>query len=158
MVGPWKLNGLSEGAAGTTGVGALTLTATSTIDFAVGVTTSVIQFAGVGTHTASTILQIINWDGSLGGGGSEELLFAGTTTDFTSKFTQTEVSFNNVLGYDAIQFSGFYEITPVPEPSTWVGAALAMSAVLVSQLRKRSPATAGRLSRRRRFSRLLKHA
>jgi hypothetical protein len=64
------------------------------------------------------------------------LLFAGTTTDFTSKYTQSEVSFNGVLGYDAIQFSGFFQVTPIPEPATWIGGALALAAVSYTQRRR----------------------
>jgi hypothetical protein len=70
------------------------------------------------------ILQITNWNGTaITGGGTERLLFAGTTTDFTSLFAQSDVTFNGLAGYDAVQFGGYYEITAVPEPATWVGGA-----------------------------------
>src|SRR5205807_1037663 len=74
--GTFALGGKSEGAAGTTGVGSLTLTSNSTIDFAIGTFSSIVQFAG------------------------------------------------------------FNEVTEVPEPSTWVAAALAQAAIAFSQ-RKR---------------------
>jgi autotransporter-associated beta strand protein len=131
--GTFKTGGLSEGAPGTNGIGALSLTSTSTIDF--GLTnTSVIQFAGVGTQTNGQILQLINWNGNPDTGGTgDRLLFAGTYTQFTNQYTQNEVSFNGVSGYNIYQFGGFYEVTAVPEPGTWFGAGLALLAVLYTQ-------------------------
>jgi autotransporter-associated beta strand protein len=124
--GTFALGGKLEGAAGSTGVGALTLTATSTIDFAVGATNSIVQFSGLGTHTAGTLLQIANWNGIPNTGiGTERLLFAGATGSFTSLYGQSDVTFNGVAGYTALQFPGYYEITAVPEPSTWFAASFA---------------------------------
>ena len=135
--GTLALGGKSEGTAGTTGVGALTLTATSTIDFAVGATNSIIQFAGLGTHTAGAILQVINWNGTPNtGGGTERLLFAGTTTSFTSLYAQSDVLFDGLSGYSAVQFSGYYEIAAVPEPSTYIVGALALAAIGFQQARR----------------------
>jgi hypothetical protein len=50
--------------------------------------------------------------------------------------TQSDVSFNGVTGYFTDQFSGFYEISEVPEPSTWLAGALTLAALGYSQ-RKR---------------------
>jgi autotransporter-associated beta strand protein len=120
----------------TAGIGALTLTVTSTIDFGAGAT-SVIEFAGVGTQTNGTILQITNWNGVPGiGGGTERLLFAGTASDFTNIYSQNEVSFNGVTGYNVTQFTGYYEVTSVPEPSTWIGGALTLAAIGFTQRRR----------------------
>ncbi len=145
--GTFNTGGLTEagGSTGTrtAGIGALTLTANSTIDFGTG--NSIIEFAGLGAHTAGTgpDLAILNWTGTLfTPGGTDQLLFAGTTTDFTSKFDQSDVSFNGIDGYTAIQIAaGYYEIVAVPEPSTWLAAALALSAIGFSQ-RKRLRACA----------------
>jgi hypothetical protein len=95
--GTFNTGGLSERsgtlAAPTAGIGALTLTATSTINFGSG-NTSIIEFSALGTHTLGTILQITNWDGTpVTGGGTERLLFAGLATSFTTTYVQTEVSF-----------------------------------------------------------------
>jgi len=134
--GTFALGGKLEGAAGTTGVGALTLTATSTIDFAVGATSSIVQFSGLGTHTAGTLLQIANWNGIPNtGGGTERLLFAGATASFTSLYGQSDVTFNGAAGYSAVQFAGYYEITAVPEPSTWFAASFALVAIGFHQRR-----------------------
>jgi autotransporter-associated beta strand protein len=130
--GTFNTGGFSEGAAGTTGIGALTLTSTSTINFG-STNTSVIQFAGVGTQTNGQILQLINWNGSVYGGSGDRLLFAGTVNQFTSLYDQSEVSFNGVTGYNIYQYTGFYEVTAVPEPGTWFGASLALLAVLYIQ-------------------------
>ena len=139
-IDPEASDGLSEGAAGTTGIGALTLSSNSTINFGTG-SSAVVQFAGLGPHTPITgaDLAIINWDGvPVTGGSGDRLLFSGLATDFTTAFGQTDVSFNGVTGYVVDQFLGFYEVTavPVPEPSTWIAAALALGAIGFSQ-RKR---------------------
>lgn len=138
--GTFDLNGKSEGTAttGGAGVGALTLTATSTIDFGAG-STSLLHFAGLGAHTPSTgpDLAIINWNGVPNiGGGTERLLFTGSLSTFTSEFSQSDVSFNGITGYSAVQFGTFYEITAVPEPSTWAAGILTVLAIGWTQRRR----------------------
>lgn len=124
--GTLDLNGLSEGGGGgspsatTNGVGLLTLSANSTIDFAIGATTSYFQFSSVAQSVNGTVLAITNWDGLAAGGGTERLLFSGASTEFTDLFNQNEVSFNGTPGYAAIGFTGGYEIVPIPEPSIWM--------------------------------------
>lgn len=145
--GTLSLNGIAEGsgASGGNGVGALTLNSTSTIDFASGLTNSLIHFGSVGAHTVGTILQITNWDGNLNGGGQERLLFSGATSSFSSAYMQAEVSFNGTAGYRLIDFGGtYFEVVPVPEPSTWAAGILSVVALGFTQ--------------RRRFGRLLNHA
>ena len=140
--GTFDTNGLSEGSPGFRGIGALTLTATSTINFGAGAS-SVIEFGGIGTHTASTILQIINWNGvPVTGGSGDRLLFQGFATAFASAYGQNDVSFNGVVGYDVIQFFGdinYYEVTalaPVPEPGTWLAGALVLGVLGWTQRRR----------------------
>jgi autotransporter-associated beta strand protein len=146
--GTFNTGGLSEpgGTLGSQNTGALTLTSTSTIDFGAG-NLSVLEFAGVGTHTASTMLQIINWDGvPVTGGSGDRLLFNGSVTTFLSTYNQGDVSFNGLNGYLAVQFdplgpNPYFEVTsltPVPEPSTWAAATLALGAIGWTQLRKRA--------------------
>jgi autotransporter-associated beta strand protein len=135
------MNGFSEGAAGVTGVGALTLTANSTIDFgSFGAIDSVIQFAGVGMHTAGALLQVTNWSGNTAGGGSgDRLLFAGVSDEFRMVYGQSEVLFNGASGYGFMDYGSYYEIfgmTPVPEPSTWAAGFLTVAALGYTQ-RKR---------------------
>ena len=115
--GTLGLNNFSEGAAGTDGLGSLTLSANSTLDFGTpGVGSNLIQFGGVGSHTVGTLL-IANYDA-----GSDHLYFAGATGDFTAAYAQGEVSFNGDAGYRAISFSGYFDITPIHEPTTIFGA------------------------------------
>jgi autotransporter-associated beta strand protein len=100
-------------------LGAMTLTANSILDFGAGGGNDKFHFAGI-THTAGT-LTINNWLGNDAGGTDgthDRLVFTGSPSAFTSIFSQAEVSFNGSSGYAAIDFSGTYEIVPVPEPAT----------------------------------------
>ncbi len=147
--GTFNTGGFSEPTttAGGNNIGALTLTATSVINFGTG-NSSILEFGGVGTHTAGTLLQVTNWDGTpVVGGSGDRLLFSGTATDFTTKYNQTDVSFNGMTGYAVDQFSGYYEVTglvPVPEPTTILGGLLALGTLGYSQ-RRRLGQLAGRL-------------
>lgn len=141
--GTFNTGGFSEPTGGQN-IGALTLTLTSTIDFGSS-NTSILQFGGVGSQTEGQVLQIINWNGVAGVGGSgDRLLFDGLAADFTSRYSQNEVSFNNTSGYSIVQYdvlSGnpYYEITqltPVPEPSTWAAGALALASLAFARRRR----------------------
>ena len=138
--GTLNLNGQTEGSPGVNGVGMLTLTSNSTIDFGLGSTTSLIQFGGVtSVHTAGIgpDLAIINWAGTpFTGGGPERLLFQGNSGTFTGQFDQGDVSFNGMVGYAVIDFGDFYEVTAVPEPATWLSGALLLGALAVTQRRR----------------------
>ncbi len=133
--GTFNAGGLSEGSASATGagIGALSLTANSTIDFGAG--TSILNFAVVGLHIPITgaDLALINWSGLLSGGGSDQLLFTGLAADFVLTYDQSDVSFNGVTGYNFVQFTGFYEIVPVPEFSTYTAGLLTLVALCFSQ-------------------------
>ena len=119
--GTFNTGGFSEGDVTTNGLGALTLSVSSTLDFGAG-TGSQLWFSGVAGHTASTILSILNWSGTAfqaGGATDDRLIFAGSASTFTSVFNQADVSFNGTFGYSAIQFDGgHFEVVPVPEPTS----------------------------------------
>lgn len=134
--GMLNLGGFSEGTAGNSGVGALTLTATSTLDYGTKGTNNQIQFAGVGTHAAG-VLVITDYDT---GTTVDHLYFAGTASAFTNLYGQGDVSFNSVLGYSVTQFSGYYEIAPVPEPATWMVGFLTLAAVSWKWRRRKASA------------------
>jgi len=62
---------------------------------------------------------------------------------FISAYGQNDVSFNGISGYATIQFdignNPYYEVTAltaVPEPSTWIGGALALAAIGYTQRRR----------------------
>ena len=123
------------------GLGALSLQSNATFDFGsnnIGVGTFVF-----GNFTSNAnMLTILNWTSSANAltltsgvdGIDDRLIFAGLPTDVSSiNFNGTPATFillDTVLGVD------YYEVVPVPEPSTWIGAGLAFGAIVISQ-RKR---------------------
>jgi hypothetical protein len=119
--GTFNTGGYSES------VGTLTLSADSTIDFGSGA--SVLTFSGASTWTGGT-LSIANWSGNAqmpgpGGGGTDQLRF----TTALSDDLLSHISFSGYgTGATQISFgsgsSQYYEIAPVPEPSTIIGAVL----------------------------------
>ncbi len=136
--GTFATGGNSEGSAAAAGLGLLSLTASSVLDFGSG-TGSILHFSGLGTHAAGTVLSILNFDGS-GSPGDDRLIFSGTTSDFTALYAQADVTFNGASGYAAIQFdAGNYEIVPVPEPaSTALLGVTALCALIGWRERKRT--------------------
>jgi hypothetical protein len=122
--GAFETGGFSQGDAATVGLGALTVSANSVIDFGGG-SGSVLMFAGVGSHPAGT-LSIENWNGTpdqAGGASSDRFLFDGNSADlltFEGLYAQSDVSFDGVQGYDAIQVdpAHFEIVAAVPEPSS----------------------------------------
>lgn len=111
--------GSSTGAASTTGLGALTLTANSRLDFGTGaVGTLVFSSLSEGGNT----LAVDNWTGTARtegvNGTNDRLLFA----QAVSAADLASVSFTG-FGTGAQQIAltgGYYELVPVPEPATWV--------------------------------------
>jgi autotransporter-associated beta strand protein len=103
----------------TQNLGAMTLTANSILDFGAGGGNDKFHFASF-VNTTGT-LAITNWLGNDAGGtdgAHDRLVFTGLFTDFTSSFSQSQISFNGTSGYAAIDFGSTYEIVPVPEPAT----------------------------------------
>lgn len=93
------------------------------------------------TFPGSSILSIVNWDGTtngqLGDATDDQLIFTGSISDFTSKFSQFDVSFNSRYGYAVLdRGDGTFEV--VPEPSTWLLGATALSLAGLCRRRRRS--------------------
>lgn len=89
----------------------------STIDFGVngGVFLTFNAFAQ--TNNGST-LTIANWSGDLAGGGTDRLIFTGSSAAFGSLFSQSEILFSGYQpGYAMIEGTGNFEVVPVPEPT-----------------------------------------
>lgn len=62
---------------------------------------------------------IVNWSGAaFTGGGSDQLRFSGEESAFASAFGQNQILFNGIQGYKTQQFSGYYEVSVIPEPTT----------------------------------------
>jgi fibronectin-binding autotransporter adhesin len=119
--GTFAKGNFSEGGAGSAGVGALTLTAAgSQIDFGSG-TVGVLTFASF-TPGAYT-LTINNWTGTantVGSGSTDRLIFASDQSLNLSSFSFTGFAPGAM---EIALVGGYYEIVPVPEPSTWIVAA-----------------------------------
>lgn len=134
--GTFSAGNFSEGTDSTPGLGALTLTASSLIDFGSGAG-AVLTLAGF--TPGSFTLTISNWTGTpatIGNGTTDRLIFTSDQSANLGSFVFTG------YGPGAMEFDlggGYYEITPitpVPEPSTYFGAALALAAIGFLQRRR----------------------
>jgi autotransporter-associated beta strand protein len=131
--------GSSNGTTATSGLGALTLSANSTLDFNTGTGATigehnVIAFSSVGTFTTGVTLTIDDWDGSYGSadgsaaGSSDDALYIGGALSMAQL---ADIQFYNAANgkdYAAAQAGNgevYGTLTVVPEPST-IFAALAL--------------------------------
>ena len=120
----------SEGAAGTVGIGALTLNASgSKIDFGTS-TVGILTFASLNLNCLS--LTIDNWTGNAhtqGTGLTDRLIF-----DSDQSSNLNSINFTG-YGPGAMEFAlanGFFEIVPIPEAGTFLPGALALLVLLVT--------------------------
>jgi fibronectin-binding autotransporter adhesin len=119
--GTFKTGGFSEGDLSTAGLGTLSVSATSVIDFGVS-GTSQLLFAGLGSHTPGTSLSITNWStpSDPNNPGNDHLLFAGDENArfaFDNAFAVNDISFNGNSGFATVQLdAGHFEV--IPEPSS----------------------------------------
>jgi fibronectin-binding autotransporter adhesin len=153
--GTFATGGLSEGARptnsgatnGAAGMGALTLQSTSSvsramIDFLTGANGSTLAFSSlVGGNGA--FLDIKNWTGTPftddSSTGNDRLLFGidpGLTAAQLANVRFFDDSGAFIGAGEIIGYGNMFELVAVPEPSTWLAAALALGAIGFSQ-RKR---------------------
>ena len=136
--GTFNTGGLSEHGASnnTAGIGALTLQASSIINMGSG--SSIIAFADSHLASWTGTLKIYNWSGTQSGGGTDQLYFGSDATGLTagqlSEINIYSDSGTTLLGVATILADG--EIVPVPEPSTYLAAALAVLATFYFQRRR----------------------
>ena len=149
--------GLSEGTRptsssatnGAAGMGALTLQTTSsvsraTIDFLTGANGSTLAFSSlVGGNGA--FLDIKNWTGTAytdnGATGNDRLLFGvdpGLTAAQLANVRFFDDSGAFIGAGEIIGYGNMFELVAVPEPSTWMAAALALGAIGFSQRKRLS--------------------
>ena len=116
----------------------LALTAASVIDFGAGQTTAnaVLQFADSSAQTWSGVTKILDWVGSLTGGG-EDQLFIGTTPDLGGLLADLKfVNPNGLSGtYAATQLADGEVVPSVPEPATLGLLGLAGSLMMLRRRR-----------------------
>jgi hypothetical protein len=139
--------GLSEHGAmsNDAGIGALTLTSSSVIDM--GSISSILAFANssLATWMPGQTLNIYNWSGiALTGNGADQVYFGMGVTGLTVaqlnsiRFYSDSGTTLLGTGIFAPDLDGevIPTLVPVPEPSTWIGGALALAAIGYTQ-RKR---------------------
>jgi hypothetical protein len=149
--GTFRRGGFSEGSASTPGVGALTLTAAgSHLDFGTG-STGILTFASF--TSGGNTLTIDNWSGvaaSTGTSFTDRLIFASNQSGNLASFSFTG------FGPGAVQFdlgNGYFEVTPVPEASTFFSGAIVLALILLHHRRQlRQLLHRQRASRKPRFS------
>lgn len=108
------------------GMGALTLSANSVIDFAGGNAVMNFGASGAAAWAPGAVLSIYNWDGLVNGGGNDRLFF-GSASDSAS-LTSAQLGqisfFSGGPGSIFLGNAGFDgmpgEIVPVPEPSSLI--------------------------------------
>jgi autotransporter-associated beta strand protein len=139
-----ELNGgtLAFGAGYNGTVGALTLSANSTIDFGTSNNGVLIKFNSINWSNANALLSIYNWTGNTQwsgspGGGTDQLLF----TDASGlNGNLSRISFYSDLGQSLISSNGFAvgssptEIIAVPEPESYLTGILLILGFSIYQL------------------------
>lgn len=131
--GKFNAAGFSDGArngsgAPTTGMGALTLSSDSTIDFGLGSTASALAFADSHTATWTGTLTITDWNGTVGtpdSASGKDALFFGTTSSGLTSTQLGEIRFQIGSNFYAANIASNGEVfaaAAVPEPTTMAGA------------------------------------
>lgn len=139
----WEVGGgprrYSPAGAPASGLGALTLQGTqmAPVIFDFGTLGgSTLIFSSLNALSAGTYVNILNWSGMAGmdngAASNDRFLFASNTG-----FSQSDLANFHFIGYSPgatqIFYNGYFELVPVPEPSTWIAGILTVAAVAYSQ-------------------------
>lgn len=128
-----KGSAVNEGSASAVGMGALTLTANSTLDYTGSA--GVLTFASFSPSTFT--LSIVNYIGTGSSGGIDRLIFH---EDQATRLGSFDFGFGaGVNVAESLVSNGFWEVystVAVPEPGTWIGGSLALAALAFSQRRR----------------------
>ncbi len=123
----------TEGTASAIGIGALTLSASSHIDFGSG-TVGILTFASLNPSTFT--LNVDNWTGTprvVGTASTDRLIFDSDQSSNLSAFSFTGYgtgAFEIALG------GGFFEVTPIPEAKTYGIGLAALTTLACHQVRR----------------------
>jgi type VI secretion system secreted protein VgrG len=140
--GTLNTGGLSEhnlsGSAVTPGIGSLTLLSSSTIDMGNGA--SVLSFANSSAQAWTGSLTVLNWSGTPFASGGTDQLFFGTDSSGLTDTQLAQIAFYSDSGDTFLGSAGYAgengEISPIPEPATWLAGTLVFGAVAFSQRRQ----------------------
>jgi len=123
-------------------MGALTLSGTMgspvTIDFGSG-NGATLFFSSLAAGAAGTYVNILNWNGNFGldNGVATNDRWLFSTNPGLSNAQLANFNFAGFApGATISQYGGTFELVPVPEPGTWLAAALALLAVGYTQRRR----------------------
>src|SRR4029077_8930604 len=139
--GTFNTGGLSEHGVNnnSAGIGAVAMAASSIIDLGSGA--SILAFDNSSGNTWTGTLHVYDYSGTpFTGNGADQLYFGNNTSGLTAG-QLLQINFYSDAGTTFLGFGGWGtdsdgEVVPVPEPSTWIGGALAVATVSFSQ-RKR---------------------
>lgn len=141
-----RVQGGSEGSGAVAGLGSLTLAANSSLNYGgSSVANGTLTFGGATAFAPSGFtLSILGYEGVFGtatpglDGTNDRLIFASNQSGNLSQFSFVNPDgLTGTFGAGQIDLgNGFFEITPVPEPSTWVAGSLALLAVGFTQRRR----------------------
>jgi autotransporter-associated beta strand protein len=144
--GTFATGGASEhGAANNdAGVGALTLQSSSIIDLGSGASILALANSSLLAASWNGTLSIYNWSGTMvTGNGTDQLYFGNNALGLTaSQLAQISFYSDNGSTFLGIGSWGLdldgevVPVVPVPEPSTWIGAGLALAAMAWTQRRR----------------------
>ena len=131
--GTFAKGNFAEGTASAVGMGALTLSASSHIDFGSG-TVGILTFASLNPSTFT--LNVDNWTGTpqvVGTVSTDRLIFDSDQSSNLASFSFTGFGTG---GFEIALGGGFFEVTPIPEAKTYGIGLAALTTLVCHQVRR----------------------